>query len=79
MEAARPSSIPSAARRIVSAEDTATYDKMEPVVALGKEIDRLEKHPALVMELSRPTRATDGKPVTGTQDKAKTGRASAEL
>ena len=30
---------------IVSAEDTAVYDKMEAdVVALGNEIDRLEKH-----------------------------------
>ncbi len=65
---------------IVSAEDTATYDKMEAdVVALGKEIDRLEKQTALDMELSRPTsEPLTGKPVTGTQDKAKTGRASAE-
>jgi len=65
---------------IVSAEDTATYDKMEAdVVALGKEIDRLEKQAALDMELSRPTsEPLTGKPVTGTQDKAKTGRASAE-
>ena len=65
---------------IVSAEDTATYDKMEAdVVALGKEIDRLEKQSALDMELSRPTsEPLTGKPVTGTQDKAKTGRASAE-
>ena len=31
---------------IVSAEDTAVYDKMEAdVVALGHEIDRLERHP----------------------------------
>ena len=65
---------------IVSVEDTATYDKMEAdVVALGKEIDRLEKQSALDMELSRPTsEPLTGKPVTGTQDKAKTGRASAE-
>ena len=65
---------------IVSAEDTATYDKMEAdVVALGKEIDRLEKQSALDLELSRPTsEPLTGKPVTGTQDKAKTGRASAE-
>lgn len=65
---------------IVSAEDTATYDKMEAdVVALGKEIDRLEKQSALDLELSKPTSAPlTGKPVTGTQDKAKTGRASAE-
>ena len=65
---------------IVSAEDTATYDKMEgDVVALGKEIERLEKQSSLDMELSRPTsEPLTGKPVTGTQDKAKTGRASAE-
>ena len=65
---------------IVSAEDTATYDKMEAdVVALGKEIDRLEKQAALDLELSRPTsEPLTGKPVAGTQDKAKTGRASAE-
>ena len=65
---------------IVSAEDTATYDKMEAdVIALGKEIDRLEKQSSLDMELSRPTsEPLTGKPVTGTQDKAKTGRASAE-
>ena len=65
---------------IVSAEDTATYDKMEAdVVALGKEIERLEKQTALDMELSRPTsEPLTGKPVTGTQDKVKTGRASVE-
>ena len=65
---------------IVSAEDTATYDKMEAdVVALGKEIDRLEKQAALDLELSRPTsEPLTGKPVAGTQDKAKTGRASVE-
>lgn len=65
---------------IVSAEDTATYEKMEAdVVALGKEIDRLEKQVALDMELSKPTsEPLTGKPVTGIQDKVKTGRASAE-
>lgn len=40
---------------IVSAEDTAVYDKMEAdVVALGNEIDRLEKQEALDRELSKP-------------------------
>ncbi len=40
---------------LVSAEDTATYDKMETdVVNLGKEIDRLEKQEALDRELSKP-------------------------
>ena len=49
------------------------------MVALGKEIERLEKQTALDMELSRPTsEPLTGKPVTGTQDKVKTGRASVE-
>ena len=40
---------------LVSPEDTATYEKMEAdVVALGKEIDRLEKQEALDRELSKP-------------------------
>lgn len=47
---------------LVSAEDTATYDKMETdVVALGKEIDRLEKQEALDRELSKPLNT----PLTG--------------
>ena len=41
---------------LLSAEDTATYDKMEAdVVALGKEIDRLERQAAIDLELSKPT------------------------
>ena len=40
---------------LLSAEDTATYDKMEAdVVALGKEIDRLERQAAIDAELARP-------------------------
>lgn len=47
---------------IVSAEDTAVYDKMEAdVVALGNEIDRLEKQEALDRELSKPLNT----PLTG--------------
>ena len=64
---------------IVSDEDTATYDKMEAeVVALGKEIDRLEKQEALDRELSKPLNTPlTGKPaVAGTE--IKTGTASAE-
>lgn len=39
---------------LISAEDTATYDKMEAdVVNLGKEIDRLERQQALDLELSK--------------------------
>lgn len=64
---------------LVSAEDTATYEKMEAdVVALGKEIDRLEKQEALDRELSKPLNTPlTGKPaVTGME--TKTGRASDE-
>lgn len=64
---------------IVSAEDTATYEKMEAdVVALGKEIDRLEKQEALDRELSKPLNTPlTGKPIfQGIESKG--GRASAE-
>ena len=38
--------------RLLSAEDTAAYEKMEAdVVNLGKEIDRLERQAALDLEL----------------------------
>lgn len=41
---------------LLSAEDTATYDKMEAdVVALGKEIDRLERQAAIDAELAKAT------------------------
>ncbi|MBS3902285.1 MAG: phage major capsid protein [Dethiobacter sp.] len=64
---------------IISAEDTATYEKMEAdVVALGKEIDRLERQSAIDLELSLPV----NKPITNapadTPGKDLTGRASAE-
>lgn len=64
---------------IVSAEDTAVYDKMEAdVVALGNEIDRLEKQEALDRELSKPlnTPLTGRPSVLGAE--VKTGTASAE-
>ena len=64
---------------LVSAEDTATYDKMEAdVLALGHEIDRLEKQAALDLELSRPTSAPlTAQPGAGLQSEThKTGRAS---
>ena len=64
---------------MVSAEDTATYEKMEAdVVALGKEIDRLEKQEALDRELSKPlnTPLTEKPLFHGTESKS--GRASAE-
>ena len=41
---------------LVSPEDTAVYDRMEAdVVALGQEIDRLERQAVLDAELARPT------------------------
>jgi len=64
---------------MVSAEDTATYDKMEAdVVALGKEIERLEKQEALDRELSKPLNTPlTAKPSVPGAD-TKTGRASDE-
>jgi HK97 family phage major capsid protein len=64
---------------IVSAEDTTTYEKMEnDVVALGKEIDRLEKQEALDRELSKPLNAPlTTKPAVPGMD-TKTGKASDE-
>lgn len=46
---------------LLSAEDTTAYEKMEAdVVALGKEIDRLERQTAIDLEMSKPT----GTPIT---------------
>ena len=64
---------------LVSAEDTATYEKMEAeVVALGKEIERLERQSAIDAELSKPTSAPITNTPTAPDGKEKTGRASAE-
>lgn len=62
---------------LLSAEDTTAYEKMEAdVVALGKEIDRLERQAAIDLELSKPlTSPIAGKPGTQGPDE-KTGRAS---
>jgi len=64
---------------LLNAEDTAVYDKMEAdVVALGKEIERLERQAALDLELSRATAdPIINKPTAGAGDE-KTGRASAD-
>ena len=63
---------------LLSAEDVATYEKMEAdVVSLGKEIDRLERQANLDRELSQPTT----NPITNqpaASGKAKDGRASDE-
>ena len=65
---------------LLSAEDTATYDKMEAdVVALGKEIDRLERQAAIDLELSKPTsNPITNKPGTAMTGEEKTGRATDE-
>ena len=63
---------------LISAEDTATYDKMEAdVVNLGKEIDRLERQQALDLELSKAVNTPITiKPNAGME--MKTGRATDE-
>jgi HK97 family phage major capsid protein len=63
---------------LISAEDTATYEKMEAdVVNLGKEIDRLERQQALDLELSKAVNTPiTMKPNSGME--MKTGRATDE-
>ena len=64
---------------LLSAEDTATYEKMEAdVVSLGKEIDRLERQAVLDLELSKPTTAAIKNKPSQHQETEKTGRASSE-
>ena len=62
----------------LSAEDAAQYDQMEAeIVALGKEIERMERGAAFDAELSRPVASPlTNKPGSGPA--AKTGRASNE-
>ena len=64
---------------MVSAEDNATYEKMEAdVVALGKEIERLERQAAIDRELDKPTAsALVSKPMSPKPEQ-KSGRASDE-
>ena len=64
---------------LLSAEDVATYDKMEAdVVNLGKEIDRLERQTALDAELSKPTADPLTNRPAGNGMDSKSGRASDE-
>ena len=64
---------------LLSAEDTATYEKMEAdVVSLGKEIDRLERQAVLELELSKPTSTAITNKPSQHQESEKTGRASSE-
>lgn len=63
---------------MMSAEDTASYDKMEAdVVNLGKEIDRLERQAAIDAELNKPTSTPiTNKPSGNPNGEEKRGRAS---
>lgn len=63
---------------MMSAEDTASYDKMEAdVVNLGKEIERLERQAAIDAELNKPTSTPiTNKPNGNPDGEEKRGRAS---
>ncbi|WP_418750272.1 phage major capsid protein [Frisingicoccus sp.] len=63
---------------MMSAEDTASYDKMEAdVVNLGKEIERLERQAAIDAELNKPTSTPiTNKPNGDPDGEEKKGRAS---
>ncbi len=65
---------------LISAEDNTVYEKMESdVVALGKEIDRLERQEALDREMSLPLNTPlTSKPAGSHAAENKTGRASDE-
>lgn len=65
----------------ISAEDNATYEKMEAdVVALGKEIDRLKRQKEIDAELSKATSTpiTDKPQKIPVAKQTKTGRATDE-
>ena len=65
---------------LMSAEDAATYDKMEAeVVDLGKEIDRLERQAVIDAELTKATSTPiTNKPNTLLGGETRTGRATDE-
>ena len=62
---------------VLSAEDNATYEKMEQdVVNLGKEIDRLHNQEEIEAELNQPTsQAITSTPADGTLSNKQTGYA----
>ena len=63
----------------LSAEDASAYDKMEAdVVALGKDIERMERQAAIDAELAKPTAQPIVNTPTATTPKEKMGRASDE-
>ena len=60
---------------LLSAEDTATYEKMETeVVSLGKEVERLERQAAIELELAKATSQV----IKNAPGEEKTGRAGDE-
>ena len=64
---------------VLSAEDDATYTRMEQEIAdLGREIARMERQAAIDAELAKPvTTPITAKPMNGSgEDKPKTGRGS---
>ena len=64
---------------MVSAEDNATYEKMEAdVVALGKEIERLERQAAIDRELDKPVSPILVSKPSSAAPEQKKGRASDE-
>lgn len=68
------------ANGLMSAEDAATYDRMETeVVDLGREIDRLERQAVIDAELAKATSAPiTNKPNAQVSGETKTGRATDE-
>ncbi|OLS02559.1 phage major capsid protein [Tissierella creatinophila] len=64
---------------LLSAEDKATYEKMEAdVISLGKEVERLERQAVMDLELSKPTSNAIRNNPNKNMDDEKTGRASNE-
>ena len=64
---------------LLSAEDAGAYEKMEAeVVALGKEVERLERQAALDAELNKPTADPLTSKPAQTNTEQKTGRATSE-
>ncbi|MDY2955792.1 MAG: phage major capsid protein [Enterococcus cecorum] len=64
---------------LLSAEDTATYERMEEdVMNLGEEIKRLERQAVIDLELSKPTSSPISSKPGMKDEEEKTGRASDE-
>jgi len=64
---------------LISAEDTTVYEKMETdVVALGKEIERLERQQSIDLELNQPTSQPIRSKPQSPEAFVRTGRASDE-